>query len=231
MMCGRRNLKIIDLGEARPPKKKKMMMKEKKINPYSTVGRDKFSDLLADLEARRARIMANAAGSPEEAASMSVQFTYTASNDCVPVVVRRKDVNTGKQFDDSQSESRPAAVKLVLVKQEEPPPLVDGAAEERAVEKERDAAEGVSPDYRKVMKKSLSWCVEEVMRGWPWRMNWLIPALVLIPCCLLMFGKAFAICCTTVWWYLVPLMEGDRGEISNKRCVRKKKKKKKIDEF
>lgn len=73
---------------------KSSIKKQKKKNPYSNRGLEKFTTLVAELEEKRKRILSRN-GSDNIAL---VRFVYKDSNNCVPVVVktRNKSNNTDK---------------------------------------------------------------------------------------------------------------------------------------
>ncbi|RZS19969.1 hypothetical protein BHM03_00052431 [Ensete ventricosum] len=86
-------------------------------------------------------------------------------------------------------------------------------------------------DVKEVIKEMVAVPEKEVKKRWSWR-NWRPSyqwplVMVLILFCLLMFGRVLAVCCTSIWWYMVPVMQGE-GK-AQRRWVKKKKKKKKDD--
>ncbi|RWR77959.1 hypothetical protein CKAN_00646400 [Cinnamomum micranthum f. kanehirae] len=66
-----------------PPRKSR----RKEKNPYANRGRDKFEALLADLEARREKIMAKVGDKDV----FLVRFAQSDTRDWVPIVVKAKD--------------------------------------------------------------------------------------------------------------------------------------------
>ncbi|ONK59882.1 uncharacterized protein A4U43_C08F11930 [Asparagus officinalis] len=46
--------------------------------------------------------------------------------------------------------------------------------------------------------------------------------MVLILVCLVIFGRVFAICCTCIWWYLMPTMKERCGNIKRKETGRRR---------
>ncbi|KAG6466031.1 hypothetical protein ZIOFF_076155 [Zingiber officinale] len=191
---GKRSLrrKSVDLKEEDPwtlkstsPKKSRKKAAAKD-NRYSSLGLDKFSSLLSDLQARRAAI---AVESEHKPAPMLIWFRFSDSNDCVPIVLRLNDET--KQFGRLKNSPEPPP----------PPP-----AEEKKTVNEVDLPPAVSHKGG----------------GWSWRPKYQWPlVLVLILVCL-MFARTFAILCTTVWWHMVPSMQGGEGRKQRRRVKKKK---------
>lgn len=77
-----------------------------------------------------------------------------------------------------------------------------------------------APVPEKKVEKRLS-SVAAPLPWWKWRSSYFMPAMVvLILVCLAVFGRVFAICCASIWWYLVPTFKDDERM---KRRVSKKK--------
>ncbi|XP_018680501.2 uncharacterized protein LOC135608700 [Musa acuminata AAA Group] len=195
MLCGLRSLKRVDKSWSPKASKKKKADK----NPYSTRGLDKFAAVLADLENRRAKIMANAG--PQDA-STSVWFMYSESSECVPILLRHNDHMSRQPMPPAVAHAADEDLKEVI-------PLVG------------------SKDEKEVIKEMVAVSEREVKKRWSWR-DWrpsyywpLVMVTVLILFCLLMFGRVFAICCTSIWWYMVPTMQGE-GKAQRRRVKRKK---------
>lgn len=158
-----------------------------KDNRYSSLGLDKFSSLVSDLQARRATIAVESAHKPTP---MLIWFRFSDSNDCVPIVLRLNDET--KQFGG-------------LKKSPEPPPP----------QEEKKNPPAVSHKEMEVEKKAKA-------AGWSWGPKYQWPlVLVLILLCL-MFARTFAIFCTTVWWHMVPSMQGEEGRKQRRRMKKKK---------
>lgn len=194
MLCGLRSLKRVDKSWSPKASKKK---KADKKNPYSTRGLDKFAAVLADLEDRRAKIMANAG--PQDA-STSVWFMYSESSECVPILLRHNDHVSRQPMPPAVAHAADEDLKEVI-------PLVGSKVEKEVIK------EMVAVSEREV-KKRWSW------RDWRPSYYWPL-VMVLILFCLLMFGRVFAICCTSIWWYMVPTMQGE-GKALRRRVKRKK---------
>ncbi|XP_008811664.2 uncharacterized protein LOC103722767 [Phoenix dactylifera] len=204
MFCGTGSFKRIDedpwLPTSAPGSPKGSKRKANK-NPYSTRGLDKFSTVLAELEARREKIMAKAG---TQGVSM-VRFMYSNSQDWIPIIVKLRE--------DAKEEKRKPQNNSDVVK--ESAPLI-GSVDAKEVAK---AVESIS---ERETKKYFSWGVKEG-EVVPWRSRpsfyWPL-VIVLLLICLVMFGRVFAICCTAIVWYLLPTIEGGSGNA--RRSMKKK---------
>ncbi|CAL9752055.1 unnamed protein product [Musa acuminata subsp. burmannicoides] len=201
MFCGTASFKNID-DDAPTPSSPKASKKKASKNPYSTRGLDKFSTVLGDLEARRRKIVEKAG--PQGAVSM-VKFMYSNSTDWIPVVVRRRD----RKDDDA---------KMSADEQQHKVPIASGGVEEAAPAMGRPKA---VPEEK--VKSRLAWGAAEEVKGWVtrnWRGSYYWPLVVLVALVFLVtFGRVFAICCMLVWWYLMPVVHGEGGDV--RRSVNK----------
>ncbi|KAG1366929.1 hypothetical protein COCNU_13G007190 [Cocos nucifera] len=211
MFCGTASFKRIDedpwLPTSAPGSPKGSKRKANK-NPYSTRGLDKFSTVLAELEARREKIVAKAG---TQGVSM-VRFMYSNSQEWIPIIVKlredQKEEKTkpadGKK--PKQLEVLPSQPNSEVVK--ESAPLVGSVDAKEVAERKT--------------KKCFSWGVKEgEVVPWRWRPSYYWPlVMVLILVGLVMFGRVFAICCTSIWWYLVPTLKGESGNA--RRSMKKK---------
>ncbi|XP_076935682.1 uncharacterized protein LOC143602481 [Bidens hawaiensis] len=171
-------------------------------NPYSNRGLDKFEALLADLDGKRQMIYTKKGS---EDISL-VRFTYSNSNDAVPIVVKLKDPR--KQDNNNKVEN----IKTPLLSSPEHP--VAG-----------DASVGGSKSvgqFDHFRRKFVEW----------WRPAYSLPVfVVLIMVFLVFFGRSFAIFCTCVGWYMVPAAN-KRSEIvkRSKRAAGKKEYSRKLND-
>lgn len=197
MLCGTGSFKSVGGGEiwSSSPPSSPRKKSTKSLNPYSARGLDKFASLIADLEARRAKVMAKVGA---QGATL-VRFTYSNSNDWVPIIIRLPDENAKPQHD---PKARPASERQAKseIAEETPPPPV------QTQEKEEVAA---VPKEKNVSAQALSWprVKEATLRSL--RPRWPVMVAVLMLACLVVFGRVFAICCTTLGWYMVPAMQGE----------------------
>ncbi|KAJ6808278.1 uncharacterized protein M6B38_166420 [Iris pallida] len=165
--------------------------KAKQINPYSTRGLDKFSTVLAELGAKRERIMART-GSQGVAL---VQFVYHNSKDWVPIVVRPKPQAGTSIIDDKKPPSSTTTNK----------------------QQSKDVVPAATTTTKTATTKRRGKVIRSSSYYWP-----LVVVLILV--CLVMFGRVFAICCTSMWWYMVPTFKDWNGEDAKKKLITKKKK-------
>jgi len=194
MFCGTRSFSQNDSGKtpATWPKGSKLKQKKQprhsKNNPYSSAGMDKFERILAELDARKERIMSRARSQGDA----TVRFTYRPdSEDWIPIIIKKRELREEKAKAASKRLSAPPSMK----------------AEKRELEEiKKDGKE----DVRKCKE------VREVRRrrrySW-WNCYW--PLVIVLVLVLLVFGRSFAICWTTICWYLVPIMKS--GEKSLRR--------------
>ncbi|EHA8591252.1 hypothetical protein COCNU_scaffold039050G000020 [Cocos nucifera] len=210
MFCGTGSFKRIDEKPSSAPGSPKGSKKKANKNPYSTRGLDKFSTVLAELEAKREKIMAKVG---TDGVAM-VRFMYSNSQDWIPIIVKlREDAKEEKtKLDDAKKPKPlplpPSQPTSEVVKEGPASPV--GSRDGKEVVKEAEPA-----TERKVTKKCFTWGVKEGEVGfWRWRPSYYWPlVMVLILACLVMFGRVFAICCTSIWWYLVPTMKRGSGKV------------------
>ncbi|OAY81321.1 hypothetical protein ACMD2_18305 [Ananas comosus] len=187
MFCGTSSFKHIDGDDPRAPVATSPKGSKKKAgnkNPYSTRGLDKFSAVLLDLESQRQKIMARA-GSQGVA---MVQFMYKSTNDWIPVVVRLRNRQDEESRVSGAQKLAPASPTLAG----------DGGAGEAA-----GGAKAVAKEERKG-NKGFAW------GGWRESHSWMLVVVVMLVC-IVVFGRVFAICCTSICWYLVPSLKGGSG--------------------
>ncbi|MQL70202.1 hypothetical protein Taro_002513 [Colocasia esculenta] len=203
-LCGAGSFSRAEDGELWPPSTplgSKRRLGTGGGNPYSTRGLEKFSMLLADLETRKERIVA-AAGSQGVAL---VQFVYSSSDDWVPIVVRPREqprAPAGKKR--RKEQKRPGKTPQEILTLPPPPQQQQQSPAADQAEAARDRA----------VRKSQSWKANGGEGGgvWLWRPSRYLPvAVVLVLLCLAVFGRAFAICCTSMWWYAVPVAAAKGG--------------------
>ncbi|XXG48814.1 hypothetical protein AAC387_Pa02g3158 [Persea americana] len=166
-------------------------------NPYSNQGREKFAKVLADLEARRKEIMAQMG----EQDICIIRFVYS-SHGWVPIVAKIKNQKEVK-IDATGPTSLP-------IQQNSVEEIVPSSGSMAAV---KDAAK-----LDAKMKKSFSGSLnknETALRRpcyWP-----VVVSMILL--CLMVFGRSFAIICTAIWWYLMPILKGE--DVHMRRSMKK----------
>lgn len=172
--------------------------KRKEKNPYSNQGREKFAKVLADLEARKEKIMAQIG---EQDISI-IRFVYSSSHGWVPIVAKIKNQKEVK-IDSTGPTSLPIQQNSV---EEIVPPSGSMAAV-------KDVAK-----LDKKMKKSFSWSLNKNETAL-WRPCYWPVVVIMILLCLVVFGRSFAIICTAIWWYLMPILTGE--DVHMRRSMKK----------
>ncbi|KAG2551042.1 uncharacterized protein LOC120651952 [Panicum virgatum] len=194
-----------------------------KVNPYAGRGLDRFSVVLAELETRRARILRRVGS---DTGLVLVRFVQS-NGGWTPVVVKLPD-------DDEQLKHGAAAAAAKKPKAAAPPlPLpapasptspLDPASPRGREEGGKKAITTKVPARR----ASFSWGtrVRRPSRYWP-------AVIVLTLVSLAVFGRVFAICLTSIWWYVLPTMgnecyDGAGGEDARRAGLRRSMEKKKL---
>ncbi|XP_068657659.1 uncharacterized protein [Aristolochia californica] len=213
MLCGSRSFSHVDEGPWSPEAPRRSR-KKGNHNPYSNRGLDKFSIVLAELENRREKIMSQMG--PHEVPL--VRFVYSKSEDWVPIVVKLRHPKEEKKSTGPakpRTQVRSASARF----------LSNSEATQKSVNGFSDKNEAAAPltmttttttaasDHKK-MKKCFSWRLKQGGMGITrWRSAYCWPLiLILILLCLAMFGRSFAIICTSVWWYTVPILKGENED-------------------
>ncbi|KAF7139337.1 hypothetical protein RHSIM_Rhsim07G0219700 [Rhododendron simsii] len=196
-ICGsgsfQRQLEEDDLVHAGSPRKPKKGSK----NPFADRGLEKFSALLAELEDKKKQIYTQL-GSEEIA---FIRFDYSKSNCCKPIVVKVKE----REKDHRQQQDK-----------DDTPAEINNSAAVQVQESRTD-----QPGNKKVndQKGHRSW---DFLKREMWRKpSYYLPAvMIMILLFVVLFGRSFAILCTSIGWYMIPAVTG--GE-SNLKRVKKKK--------
>ncbi|XP_049390957.1 uncharacterized protein LOC125855289 [Solanum stenotomum] len=180
--------------------KKSLLRSSNKNNPYSNRGLDKFSALLADLEDKKQRIYSEIA--PDDISF--VRFVFSNSNDAKPIIVKLKDKKSSKNYQEEKIE----------------PPKKQMSREvyEDCQERKAESAE------KRVIKKSVSNWSSMKWENLKRPMFYLPLTIILILVFLAIYGRSFAIMCTSIGWYLIPTIRGgdSRSSISTRKPKRKK---------
>lgn len=189
MLCG--NLSLVDDGQWSPRSSSHRRSRRKEKNPYANRGLDQFKMVSADLQARKEKIMAQVGASDR----FLVWFAHANLRDWVPIIIRLREPKQQK-LDAVIGDNQPPQRSLVAVQKS---PVGSSAAQEVAP----THAAGV-PDGR--MKKRFSSGVKNNFMVMNMRRpsNYWPVVVILILLCLVMFGRSFAIMCTSICWYLVP---------------------------
>uniref|UniRef100_A0A3B6DA36 ZCF37 n=1 Tax=Triticum aestivum TaxID=4565 RepID=A0A3B6DA36_WHEAT len=188
VLCGTASFKDVDKeepmsggGKQAQRKEKKKPGAGKKENPYASRGLDKFSMVLAELESRREKVLRRVDGGDH----VMVRFVQSETKGWVPIVVKLPA-------------EEPAAKAEPKKKCKQPPsPRTESTSPRGAAAPTKKKA---SPAGR------WSWADKAIRPSqyWPF-------VAVLLLLSLVVFGRMFAICCTSIWWYLVPILNGEDG--------------------
>ncbi|KAI3785408.1 hypothetical protein L1987_44526 [Smallanthus sonchifolius] len=166
-------------------------------NPYSDRGLDKFEALLADLDQKRQKILTQKGA---EDVSM-VKFIYRGSNEVQPIVVKLRDQrkhNNMSPLSTRESDHR-KDVAFNEPKEEITKPSVDEPAE----------------------KIRFDQCKRK-FAGW-WKPWYYLPLFVILILVFLMFsGRSFTILCTSICWYLVPIINESLHDSKQPKNITKK---------
>ncbi|KAK4348542.1 hypothetical protein RND71_031297 [Anisodus tanguticus] len=166
-----------------------------KNNPYSDRGLDKFSALLADLEDKKQMIYSQIG--PDDISF--VRFVFSNSNDIKPIVVKLKDKKPStNEVENKQTVEKTESPKNKWIR-----------------EADKDHKEG------KVEPKGVTWNYlkwENLKRP----VFYLPVTIILILVFLAIYGRSFAIMCTSIGWYLLPSIGSSRSTTSTRKPKRKK---------
>lgn len=164
-------------------------------NPYSSQGLDKFEALLANLEEKKKQIYTQL--DPNDIAL--VRFAYTSSNNCVPIVVKSKDN------------------KNVNAYLKSPPreDLMPKAAEPMRQQRNEEAE--IDTDHKKT-SSSYAWRFS--FDQWRKPSYYMPAAIMLIMVLLMFFGRSISILCTSIGWYMIPMLR--RPNDSSGKKMKKK---------
>lgn len=173
-------------------------------NPYAGRGLDKFASVLEELEAKKEKIIAQLGPRHEGA---WVRFVQSSSNEWMPIIVRPKDskVNDkvpGKSPRFSGKKPKASAAELSPAMSPKAKKVVEGDHDEEG---------------RKELNNCFSWKDHKegglrVLRYWR-PSYYCYVAFVLVLVCVVMFGRSFAIVCTSIWWYMIPALKGENTNV------------------
>ncbi|XP_073135858.1 uncharacterized protein [Henckelia pumila] len=168
-------------------------------NPYAGRGLDKFYALLAELDDKKQKIYTQV-GSDEISL---VRFVYPNDSDQVkPIVVKSKEKNTIQGFAKNHQRGDNIPAVHVQVAQDK----IESAAE--------------IPDHKEAKRSSLAGFRVEKLRH-PYYYFPLILMMILL--FLVVYGRSFAILCTSIGWYLIPTVNGIGNYSSSTRTLKRKK--------
>ncbi|KAL3505115.1 hypothetical protein ACH5RR_034956 [Cinchona calisaya] len=175
-------------------------------NPYSTRGLDKFSALLAELEDKKQKIYTQK-GSEDIS---FVRFVYSNSNDWKPIVVKTKDRKPERNNHVDNVKDK----KMTHNSQVQDKHTIEAS---NVVNEIRQQKEELS---RRSKKTSIKWGFK--LKNLRHPCFYLPIMMVLILLFLAMYGRSFAILCTSLGWYIVPMIK-ERRSRSSENTEKKKK--------
>ncbi|OIT38729.1 hypothetical protein A4A49_38422 [Nicotiana attenuata] len=172
--------------------------KDSKYNPYADRGLDKFSALLANLEDKKQKIYTQM-GSDDIS---FVRFVFSNSDSVKPIVVKLKDKNQTSS-DDTDDDKQMIKKKSEFV-DKQTTHEASSEIQERKVESKR-----------RILKKKFFRNLK--LANFKKPAYYLPLAIILILVFLAIYGRSFAILCTSIGWYLIPMIRS-----STRRPKRKK---------
>lgn len=174
--------------------------KDNNKNPYAGRGLDKFSALLAELDSKRQKIYTQKGS--EDISLLG--FVYSNSDDYKPIVVRLKrqpDKTTKlekREENKSKTELATDNYKVAMIEQ----PKGDDAKPSRIESEIKTRRKNISLAWDRVIK----W--KNLRR----RPGYYVPVIIILILVLLaIFGRSFAILCTTLGWYFIPTIQASSG--------------------
>ncbi|TKV95382.1 hypothetical protein SEVIR_9G359700v4 [Setaria viridis] len=193
-----------------------------KVNPYAGRGLDRFSVVLSELETRRARILRRVGS--DDTGLVLVRFAVQSNGGWTPVVVKLPEQPLKQKQGATAKKPRAAASAPPLPPAPASPvSLLDPASSPR----ER---EGVKKATAKVPARRASFSWGRRVR----RPSCYLPAVVVLTLVsLVVFGRVFAICLTSVWWYVLPTLgscydDGAAGEDARRAGMKRSMEKRKL---
>ncbi|KDP41614.1 hypothetical protein JCGZ_16021 [Jatropha curcas] len=193
------------------PRRSRKSSKDSK-NPYSTLGLDKFSALLADLEKKRQKIYSQV--DPQDISI--VRFAFSSSNDCVPIVVKLKDPNRHSSDKDERKDD---------------PKTTHVLDKSRTTENQETKQPRLEIEKNKTTEKKrmLTWNFK--LNKWRRPYYYMPVFIILILLFLAFFGRSVAILCTSVGWYLVPTLSSSSRRTATKNNNKNNNKKQLLRRF
>nr|XP_016498086.1 PREDICTED: uncharacterized protein LOC107816854 [Nicotiana tabacum] len=175
--------------------------KDSKYNPYADRGLDKFSALLANLEDKKQKIYTQM-GSDDIS---FVRFVFSNSDSIKPIVVKLKDKNQTSS-DDTDDDKQ--MIKKSEFVDKQTTHEASSEIQERKVESKRRTLK--TNFFRKLKLANFK------------KPAYYLPlAIILILGFLAIYGRSFAILCTSIGWYLIPMIRSSTRRPKRKEYVRK----------
>lgn len=218
LVCGSSNLpkEEPDIDELLSPCSKSTLKKFKKSkadhtkNPYANRGLDKFNALLDELETKKQKIYTQK-GSQDIS---FIRFVYSSSNDWKPIVVkakeRRRDQNLMKNKSNDKDMVRGFSAPIGKLVQE-------NKGKKILIQRNRS---------KEFARSRLSFKMGNLRQPF-----WYMPVMIiLILLFLTIHGRTFAIICSSIGWYVIPIIkDSSLGSNSNSKSSVEKSKNQKKD--
>ncbi|CAH9100638.1 unnamed protein product [Cuscuta epithymum] len=170
-----------------PKRSKKGNSNGKNNNPYANRGLDKFSALLAEIQDKKQKIYTQV-GADEISI---VRFVFSSnSNHVKPIVVKLKGGNTKK-------ENTPARRSGESINNED------------EVIKDVEKVKETGCCSKRKFTKTVSW-KKMTLEDWKNPRFYMPLTIILILVFLAVYGRTFAILCTSVGWYAIPAIKEKR---------------------
>uniref|UniRef100_A0A803MYR0 ZCF37 n=2 Tax=Chenopodium quinoa TaxID=63459 RepID=A0A803MYR0_CHEQI len=172
-------------------------------NPYSSRGLDKFTALLAEIEEKRQQIYSQV--DPDEISL--VRFSYSGDHDFKPIVVKAKHkASPDRVVEQPKSDTDLKTAHLRKLQ----------SSKSLNVREENKAENEIN------MKKKKMGCIKKIrIEQWKEPKLILLMVVILILVFLVLFGRSFAIMCTSIGWYVIPTMSKTSVSPTNSKVSKK----------
>lgn len=221
LICGTSNFPAEEydyeelLSPCKAPRKSSKKTKERK-NPYANRGREKFDALLAELESKKQKIYTQK-GSQDIS---FIRFVSTSSGDWKPIVVKAK----GRI---SQGHSHELTSDKNIVKNGDKVSMEKASQHVKEGFQETKGGTMSKNPEKKSIRSSISWCFFK-MENLRHPSCYMTVMFILILLLLTVSGRTFTIICTSIGWYMLPMIKeksksSSSSLSSNPNAVKKKK--------
>lgn len=194
------------------PRKSRSSKSNYNKNPYSNRGLDKFSALLAEIEEKRQQIYSQV-NNPHEISL--VRFEYDGDHDFKPIIVKIKH---RRSFDHLEKEQKFDFEKGMKFRK-----LHSSSSIEVKEEKKGEIIKEGNVKNNNNIKK-IDICKKLRICQWKESQFYLVIVVILIFGFLVIFGRSFAIMCTSIGWYVIPTVTKNANSSTNSRVSTNKKK-------
>ncbi|KAJ3672569.1 hypothetical protein LUZ60_007290 [Juncus effusus] len=213
MFCGTGSFKTLeddhDLCKTPSTPRGNRRKSTSKNNPFSSRGLDKFSTVVSELEARKEKIMAEASSQ----GVIMVKFMHSQTKDWIPIIIHLPDSKRDTKKDPKRNNNTRSVQSLPVSPRGQVPPCPPANNEIKEDNSRIEEVKNENIMKRRNRDSFLSLSKMRPSTYWPW-------AMVIVLISLVFFGKTFAICCTSIWWYLIPILNGE-DESHERRSTKK----------